>query len=298
MIRMASYVGRFAPTPSGPLHLGSLVAALGSFLAARAAGGKWLLRMDDLDRPRVQAGAESAILRQLDAHALVWDGAPRRQSEHQDDYAEALDRLRSKGLVYSCRCTRAQLRHRVAHASDEPVYPGTCRDAGYREDDAALRLRIHAQALGFDDAGAGHLEADSESEIADFVVRRRDGQYAYQLACAVDEAAQGITEVVRGADLIPSTFRQILVLGYLGLPIPQYRHLPLVLDARGHKLSKQHGAAPIENHAAARNLVAALKVLGQDVPEDAAQMPARELVAAAIRRWDAGKIPLPRDHST
>lgn len=298
MICMGPYVGRFAPTPSGPLHLGSLVAALGSFLAARAAHGQWLLRIDDLDGPRVQAGAESAILSQLEAHALVWDGAPRRQSDHQHEYAEALGRLRSKGLVYACRCTRAQLRHRVPPARDEPVYPGTCRGAGHQEDGAALRLNVQGQALGFDDAGAGHLEADTRSEIGDFVVRRRDGQYAYQLACAVDEAAQGITDVVRGADLIASTFRQILVLGHLGLAIPRYRHLPLVLDARGHKLSKQHGAAPLENHHAARNLGAALKLLGQDVPTDAAQMPARELVAAAIRAWDAGRIPRPRDQST
>lgn len=288
---MGSYVGRFAPTPSGPLHLGSLVAALGSFLAARAAGGKWLLRIDDLDRLRVQAGAESQILRQLEAHALQWDDTPRRQSEHLDDYGEALDRLRNQGLLYACSCTRAQLRQFINPGEDEPVYPGTCRDTGLGEGDAALRLRVPSRRLALDDECAGRLTRELESEVGDFVLRRKDGQFAYQLACAVDEVAQGISHVVRGVDLIGSTFRQICVLGYLGLPVPRYCHLPLVLDARGYKLSKQHGAAAIEGRDAARNLCAALEILGQEIPEGAAGLPSRDIVATAIRHWKPGRIP-------
>ncbi|MGQ0696662.1 MAG: tRNA glutamyl-Q(34) synthetase GluQRS [Panacagrimonas sp.] len=269
---MSPYVGRFAPTPSGPLHFGSLVTALGSFLCARAAGGSWRLRIDDLDRPRVVPGAESTILRQLEGHGLLWDGSPRRQSEHEAEYKAALDRLRDNGRLYACTCTRAQLQA-AGEAGKESEYPGYCRDAGYPEVDAALRFRL------------------PELDSGDFVVLRRDGQYAYQLACAVDEGSQGITEVVRGADLVTSTFRQISLLKSLGGFIPQYRHLPLIVDDTGKKLSKRDGAMGIEPLQAAVNLVRALRCLGQTPGPDAERMDAAEILAHAVATWSPELVP-------
>lgn len=276
---MTEYVGRFAPTPSGALHLGSLVTALGSWLDARAAGGRWLLRIDDLDRPRVRPGASEEIVRQLEAHSLWWDGPIRRQSEHIEAYDAALAQLRAGGLVYACRCTRAELARlpAPADAEGEPAYPGTCRDAGWPDEDLALRVRVD--------------EASHDLIGGDFVVRRRDGQIAYQLACAVDEHAVGITDVVRGADLVQSGLRQAWLLRSLGLPVPRYRHLPLVLSATGLKLSKRTESAPLRVDQASANLVVALRLLGQEPP---AGVDAREisvLLRHAIAHWSPERIP-------
>ncbi|THD05312.1 tRNA glutamyl-Q(34) synthetase GluQRS [Panacagrimonas perspica] len=273
---MTRYVGRFAPTPSGALHFGSLVTALGSWLDARASGGSWLLRIDDLDTARVKAGADAQILHQLDEHGLNWDGIPRRQSEHLAEYQDAVERLQKVGLLYACRCTRAQLAAMIPQGQDdpEPIYPGTCRDAGLPDRDAALRFRV-----------------PSGSPISDFVVRRRDGAPAYQLACAVDEAAQGITDVVRGADLMSSGIRQQLLMQALGLPIPRYRHLPLVLDPSGRKLGKRNESRPLEAAEASANVAAALAVLGQAVPVEAQRLPVSDLTRAAIDRWRPDQIP-------
>lgn len=287
---MAYRVGRFAPTPSGPLHLGSLLTALGSWLSARAQGGRWLLRFDDLDTPRVRPDAEAAILRQLQAHGLHWDGQPRRQSAHLDSYARALASLQRAGLTYACTCSRAQLLLTADASADEPVYPGTCRFARHPAEGAALRLRVPAEPLTVEDLGRGALVRQLDREIGDFVVRRRDGQFAYQLACAVDEAEQGITEVVRGADLIPSTFRQVHLMGLLDLPAPTYRHLPLVMGADGRKLSKQNDAAPLESGQATRNLREALRRLGQPQPPESLTEPAA-LLSYAVGQWDPQRIP-------
>lgn len=284
---MSLTIGRFAPTPSGPLHLGSLLTALGSWLSARAAGGRWLLRIDDLDRPRVQPGAESTILRQLEAHGLCWDGAIWRQSEHLDDYAAALEQLRAQGRLYACTCTRAQLQQ--AADGEEAVYPGTCRDARHEQVGAALRFAVSSGELVVDDAGRGRLARRLERDVGDFVVLRRDGQFAYQLACAVDEAAQGISEVVRGADLIGSTFRQVHLMQALGLPVPRYRHLPLVVDTDKRKLSKQNEAAPLDPARAAQNLRVALRLLGQ--PECTAESDPGSILQAAVRAWAPARIP-------
>lgn len=284
---MSLAVGRFAPTPSGPLHLGSLLTALGSWLSARAAGGRWLLRIDDLDTPRVQPGAESVILHQLQAHGLQWDGAIRRQSEHVREYAAALECLRMQNRIYACTCTRAQLQQ--AADGEDAVYPGTCRDARRDEAGAALRFAVSAGEWVVDDAGRGRLSRRLEREIGDFVVRRRDGQFAYQLACAVDEAAQGISEVVRGADLIGSTFRQVHLMHALELPVPRYRHLPLVVGADGRKLSKQNEAAPLDPARAAQNLRAALRLLDQPEPGTATEPAA--ILESAIRAWAPSRIP-------
>lgn len=289
---MTVYVGRFAPTPSGPLHLGSLLTALGSYLAARSAGGRWLLRIDDLDTPRVHPGAESQILRQLEAHGLHWDSPPRRQSEHLEAYADALARLRQAGLLYACRCTRAQLQSVATLGQDEPVYSGHCRELGHAEAGAALRVRVGPGTERVADRLRGLLQCEPERQIGDFVVRRKDGQFAYQLACAVDEAAQHITDVVRGADLIPSTFKQAWLMRRLGLPRPRYAHLPLLLDKDGRKLSKQNGAAEIRAESAALNLARALMLLGQPAPPDDMQASAPEIIDWAIRNWRPAQVPM------
>jgi glutamyl-Q tRNA(Asp) synthetase len=280
-IGMSPYVGRFAPTPSGALHLGSLVTALGSWLDARAVGGRWALRIDDLDRPRVRAGAEDEILRQLERHGLWWDGPIRRQSAHVDEYEAALEQLRADGRLYACRCTRAQLARLapVNEAQDEAeaAYPGTCRDAAWPEVDASLRVRV---------------EEGADPELGgDFVVRRRDGQIGYQLACAVDEHALGITDVVRGADLVQSAHRQRWILGKLGLPVPRYRHLPLVLASSGRKLSKSTEAAPLRDDQAMTNLRLALNFLGQPPPNHHTGSDVRSLLHMAVSRWAPERIP-------
>lgn len=290
-VGMTSYVGRFAPTPSGPLHLGSLLTALGSFLAARAAGGRWLLRIDDLDTPRVQPGAERRILRQLEAHGLHWDERPRRQSEHLDEYADALDRLRQDGLLYACVCTRAQLQQQAAPGWEEPVYSGHCRNLHLAETNAALRVRVEGGTEQIEDRIRGTLSGEIDRDIGDFVLRRKDGQFAYQLACAVDEAAQSITDVVRGADLIPSTFKQAWLMRRLGVAVPRYAHLPLLADAGGLKLSKQNGATEIRTDQATRNMREALRLLGQALPSPSPTEDVAEILSWAIRHWSPARVP-------
>lgn len=278
---MSPYAGRFAPTPSGSLHLGSLVTALGSWLDARAAGGRWALRIDDLDAPRVKPGAETEILRQLEAHGLVWDGPIRRQREHVAEYEAALEALRESGCLYACRCTRAQLARHAAdaepHEDGEAPYPGTCRAAGWPDAGSALRVRIDVASP--DDVGG------------DFVVRRRDGQIGYQLACAVDEHAMGITDVVRGRDLVQSGCRQRWLLRRLGFALPRYRDLPVILAPTGRKLSKSTEAAPLRIDRAAPNLRLALRLLQQDDVDPGVGDDVEDLLRAAVARWAPERIP-------
>lgn len=282
---MLTPTGRFAPTPSGPLHMGSLVTAVGSFLAARTAGGRWVIRVDDLDSARNQADAETTILRQLEAHGLEWDGTIRRQSDHLPEYLAALTGLRRQGRLYACRCTRIELARMSLPGPDELVYSGVCRDRNLGESGAALRIRVPPELLRLDDIARGPIVRVLDRDVGDFVLRRRDGQIAYQLACAVDEAAQGITEVVRGADLLGSSFRQIHLMHCLGLPVPSYRHLPLVLDSAGRKLSKQNHAQALDLQRPAANLVWALAFLGQPVPAVLQQGSAHEILAYASIHW-------------
>lgn len=239
--------GRFAPSPTGPLHLGSLVAAVGSWLFARQAGGCWLVRMEDLDTPRVVAGSADEILRALERYGLPWDGEVVHQSQRIALYDEALNALRAKNLVYDCGCSRADLaRTASAPLGREPVYSGTCRDglpAGRVA--RAVRFRTSHEIIAFDDLIRGHVKEDVAAETGDFVVRRADGVYAYQLAVVVDDAAQKVTQVVRGADLLTSTARQIALQRALGLPTPSYAHLPLVVNTDGSKLGKRDGALPL-----------------------------------------------------
>ena len=265
--------GRFAPSPTGPLHLGSLVAAVGSWLFARRAGGRWLVRMEDLDKPRVVAGSADEILRALERYGLTWDGDVVYQSQRIALYDDALNALRAKNLVYDCGCSRAELlRTASAPVGREPVYPGTCRDGLPPERVArAVRFRTAHDVIGFDDMIRGPVEEDVAAETGDFVIRRADGVYAYQLAVVVDDAAQNITQVVRGADLLTSTARQIALQRALGVATPSYAHLPLVLNADGSKLGKRDGALPLpslDEKRISETLSFALRFLGIDVVLD------------------------------
>jgi glutamyl-Q tRNA(Asp) synthetase len=274
--------GRFAPSPTGPLHLGSLVAAVGSWLFARREGGRWLVRMEDLDTPRVVAASADEILRALERYALTWDGEVVYQSQRIALYDEALSTLRAKGLVYDCGCSRADLaRTASAPLGREPVYPGTCREGLPPGRVArAVRFRTSHDVIAFDDILRGHVEEDVAAETGDFVVRRADGVYAYQLAVVVDDAAQNVTQVVRGSDLLTSTARQIALQRALEIPTPVYAHLPLVTNADGSKLGKRDGALPLpslDEKRVSETLSFALQFLGVEVELDS---PSRMLLEA------------------
>lgn len=288
---MSDYRGRFAPTPSGPLHLGSLLTALASWLQARHRSGQWQLRMDDLDTPRCPPGMDREILRQLQAHGLTWDGDIRYQSAHLSEYQETLAGLIAAGATYPCRCTRAELARSSRPGPDHPVYSGHCRarNTSATAGPCSLRLQIPALTIRLNDGIQGMVERQLELEIGDFIIRRSDGQFAYQLACAVDESAMAITEVVRGIDLLGSTFQQIHLLQRLGMPTPRYLHLPVIVDHQGRKLSKQNHAAALTDVEAPANLHRCLELLGQDLPSPTCTQ--AQLLEQAARSWDPGRIP-------
>jgi glutamyl-Q tRNA(Asp) synthetase len=278
-----AYVGRFAPSPTGPLHFGSLVAALASWLDARRAGGQWLLRMEDLDQPRVVPGAASTILRQLESFGLHWDGAVEYQSRRGELYREALQRLAAH--TYPCACTRKELEDSALAIDGSRIYPGTCRNGLAAGKTArAVRLRTTHEPVRFTDRVQGEIAQSVESEVGDFVLLRADGLVAYQLAVVVDDAAQGITDVVRGADLLDSTARQIFLQRLLGVTTPQYLHVPVVTNAAGEKLSKQTRATD----AVPQDMIAALEFLGMEAPDGLA---AKELLEWAIAHWNSANIP-------
>ncbi|HKU71690.1 MAG TPA: tRNA glutamyl-Q(34) synthetase GluQRS [Burkholderiales bacterium] len=289
---MNTYRGRFAPSPTGPLHFGSIVAAVGSFLEARTRGGEWLVRMEDLDPPRVVAGAADDILRVLEACGMQWDGTIVRQSMRGDAYHAALHRLREKGLVYPCACSRRDIADSAAAGIEGPVYPGTCR-AGLAPGRAARALRADTRGANvlFDDALQGRIEHDVEKDFGDFVLYRADDVYAYQLAVVVDDAEQGITDVVRGADLLASTPRQIYLQQRLGLPQPRYAHLPVAVNAAGEKLSKQTFAAPVDAAKPQPTLVSALEFLGQQPPRELARSTVNDLWDWATKNWKLEQVP-------
>jgi len=262
---MSGYVGRFAPSPTGPLHFGSLVAALASYQEARAAKGKWLLRMEDLDKPREQPGAADDILRALDRLGLHWDGPVLYQSARLERYRAVVEDLLQRGFVYPCACTRKELEDSALAIDGARIYPGTCRHGlPVGRPARALRLRTHDAPIGFADRVQGWIEQRVEREVGDFVVRRADGVIAYQLAVVVDDLDQGATDVVRGADLLDSTARQIHLQRLLGAPTPGYAHLPVAVNAAGEKLSKQTGARALDLSDPARELARARRFLGQD----------------------------------
>jgi glutamyl-Q tRNA(Asp) synthetase len=276
------YVGRFAPSPTGPLHFGSLVAALASWLDARAARGRWLVRMEDLDAPRQQPGAAEDILRTLERFGLAWDGPVAYQSLRAPRYEAALDRLRRH--TYWCGCSRREIADSsLGLATDGArIYPGTCRGGlAHGRAPRALRLRTDAQAIAFRDRVQGEQSQVLAVDVGDFVLYRADGQFAYQLAVVVDDAEQGVTDVVRGADLLDSTARQIYLQRLLGAPTPRYLHVPVALDASGTKISKQKGARPLGEDRE-RALREALRFLGQPETGD---------LDEAVAAWDVSRIP-------
>ncbi len=286
-------IGRFAPSPTGPLHLGSLVAALASWLDARAAGGRWLVRMEDLDRPRCDQASADTILRQLEAYGFTWDGTVLYQSQRDAAYAAALDALRGQGAVFACSCSRSQLADAPRNAEGEIVYPGTCRlHAAPRREAHAWRVRVGDVSAHFIDRIHGALQQDLAHEVGDFVVRRADGLFAYQLAVVVDDGFQGVTHVVRGADLLWNTPRQVYLQGLLGLPTPSYAHVPLVTNAAGQKLSKQTLAPALPERGRRIVLAQALAALGHPPPADLVGAGPDELLAWASAHWHIENVPL------
>ncbi len=288
----STYRGRFAPSPTGPLHFGSLIAAVGSYLEARRRGGEWLLRMEDLDEPREVPGAADAILQALEAYGFEWDGEVRFQSRRSAAYGEALERLERKGAVFPCACTRREISDSAPSLASETIYPGTCREGlppGRRA--RAVRMRVDDAVIAFDDALQGRVEQNLAREVGDFIVRRADGLFAYQLAVVVDDAEQSITDVVRGADLLASTPRQILLQRLLGYLTPRYMHLPVAVNRNGEKLGKQTLAAPLGITDAAVQLWRALRFLGQEPPADIAAGGIAEIWGWALANWSTESIP-------
>ena len=279
--------GRFAPSPTGPLHFGSLVAAIASWLDARAMGAEWLVRIEDVDTPRCVRGADMQILRTLSSYGLAWDGEVLFQSRRRDRYAAALQRLRDLGLTYRCGCSRREIADSGLRGLEGAIYPGTCRGRELVGGGLAERLRVPAGEVAFVDRVAGTLKQDVARDIGDFVLARRDGLHAYQLAVVVDDAEQGISDVVRGADLLWSTPRQVLLQDALGYARPTYLHIPVATNERGEKLSKQTAARAVpEGDAAAAR--AALAFLGQPVPDRGS---AAQILEAAVASWEPSRMP-------
>jgi glutamyl-Q tRNA(Asp) synthetase len=277
------YIGRFAPSPSGPLHLGSLLAATASYLDAKANKGQWLVRIEDIDPPREQAGASELILQSLQDHGLFWDGDVLFQSQRSNAYEDALAQLANQNQLFYCTCTRAQL-------SGQSGYPGTCREQlAPPEIPAATRLKCHAENYYFEDGiqGPQHWELSNRD---DTILKRKDGLYGYQLAVVVDDAAQGINHVVRGIDLLDSTVKQLYLYKQLGLTPPAFSHIPIIIDENGNKLSKQNHATAIHKAEATKNLLTCLRMLNQPLPPLNYQDTCQDILAFAIDHWDLKRV--------
>lgn len=285
-----SYRGRFAPSPTGPLHFGSLISAVSSYLQAKTQQGIWLVRIEDIDPPREVTGSKDSILRTLERHQLYWDESVSYQSQHSDRYVSALDQLADKSLLFQCQCSRKT----VSEAQQRlgiSVYPGTCRQRQI-EDSAttATRVLVADKEISFFDRIQGQFTQDLSRDVGDFVLRRADGLFAYQLAVVVDDAFQNITEVVRGSDLLDNTPRQMLLQSYLGLTTPDYVHHPIATNTQGEKLSKQTFAQPIDDTPPIQNLTKALDFLGQNPPNESQFGSLEELWDWAINNWNIDKI--------
>ena len=281
------YVGRFAPSPTGPVHFGTLLAAAGSYLQAKVNQGKWLVRMEDVDTTRSVDGAETDILYTLEAFGFEWDGDVVYQSKRTELYRQALDILKQDKLLFPCLCSRKQLA-----ATGSAVYPGTCRDRTFPEKrEHAVRVFVDDSMIMFHDCIVGRQQQKLSTECGDFVVKRRDGLFAYQLAVVVDDALQGITEIVRGADLLDSTPRQIYLQQLLGYPTPGYCHLPLAVGQDGSKISKSAGAAKVDIGYRQAALVHVLDFLGQQPPRELLDTDLAAIWRWAIEHWKLAKVP-------
>jgi len=283
----AEYIGRFAPSPTGPVHFGTLLAAVGSYLQAKTSNGKWLLRMEDVDTTRKVDGADADILRTLEAFGFEWDGDVVYQSKRTALYQQALDILKQENLLFPCLCSRKQLAD-----SGSDIYPGTCRHRTFPEkQEHAVRVIVDDSNILFHDCVMGRQAQNLATECGDFVVKRRDGLFAYQLAVVVDDALQGITEIVRGADLLDSTPRQIYLQRLLGYPTPVYCHLPLAIDQNGNKISKSAGAAKVDVSSRQTALVHVLDFLGQQPPGELLEADLAAIWRWAIEHWDLAEVP-------
>lgn len=285
MTESTDYIGRFAPSPTGPLHLGSLVSALGSYADAKHHGGKWLVRIEDIDPQRESPEAAQWIIESLQAHQLLADERITYQHNNASRYDQALELLRQQQKLYACTCTRKSLR-----ALNQTIYPGTCRTLKHDEESRALRVMVEDRTISFKDLVYREVSENVQKTVGDFIVRRRGPFYAYQLAVVVDDAGQHVTHVVRGADLLDNTARQIALQRLLNYPTPAYLHLPLALAEDGRKLSKQTGAQALDNSNALNNLRDAWSLLGQILPPQGIES-CRELLAYCSAHWDRTRIP-------
>lgn len=277
----ALYRGRFAPSPTGPLHFGSLVAAVASYLQALVADGEWLLRIEDIDPPREVDGAAEQIVESLTAHGFKWSGEPLYQRHNLDDFDAVTRSLLDRDLAYACICSRERIRQTARIGTVGPIYPGTCRDEVVgTQTPHAIRVRTNGQRVSFGDRLQGRIDCELDKDIGDFIIRRKDGLIAYSLAVALDDHNQGITEIVRGVDLLDFTPAQIYLQHLLGLRTPAYMHVPIAVTDNGDKLSKQTGARPLNNRQPAENLFHCLKFLSQAPPPEL-----RGASVAAIWSW-------------
>ena len=301
------YRGRFAPSPTGPLHFGSLVAAVGSYLQARSQQGIWLIRIEDLDPLREIPGTTKLILNALEVYGFQWDETITYQSKRSDLYADALHQLQEQKLIYPCTCSRKFLRANAQSPTPSDstpsnsapsnelntslIYPGTCRPASFPiKQQHSIRIRTDNNAISFNDRLQGSFSQKIESESGDFIIKRSDGQHAYQLAVVVDDAEQHITEIVRGSDLLDNTPRQLYLQRELKLDNPDYMHLPVAANQRGIKLSKQTHAEPVDLKLAIPTLWRALTFLGQKPPEELLDADLESFWTWAVQNWDAGAI--------
>jgi len=284
-----SYTGRFAPSPSGPLHFGSLIAALASFLDARHHQGQWLLRMEDIDEPRCVGGADKLILDTLEAHHLHWDGEVMYQSAEHARYQALTDQFIRQGLAYRCSCTRKMIKEAGG------TYPGTCRDKHLTGDGTAIRLKMTSPVTRFDDRIMGQVHVTDAHALEDTVLKRRDGLFSYNLVVVADDIHQGITHIVRGSDLLTTTATHLSLYRLLQASAPAYAHVPVASVSEGRKLSKQNHAAALNNLTPSENLAAALTFLGLALPEDATNAPPAEVLQWAVEHWGCDRIPRQRE---
>ena len=286
------YRGRFAPTPSGPLHLGSLVAAVGSYVEAKSHKGEWLLRIENLDPMREVSGASEEILKVLEKLGMGWDRSVVYQSQRSEAYQAALATLEKQRLIYPCSCSRKEIMDSTLSGIEGPVYPGTCREHLHRRTSpVAWRIRTDNKPIEFVDSLQGPVRHRLHQDIGDFVLRRSDGVFAYQLAVVVDDAEQGVTHVVRGEDLLNSTPRQIYLQRRLDYPTPYYFHLPVVVNAEGEKLSKQTRAAPVNAANPIPQLITALRLLGQTPLPELVDAELASFWKWTIANWQPARIP-------
>lgn len=282
--------GRFAPSPTGPLHLGSLIAAVASFLDIRSRGGQWLLRIEDLDPPREQPGAAADIMRTLESYALTWDETETYQSHRNKLYDVAIERLRELGQVYYCQCSRKDIEAAGLTGLEGYRYPGTCRTLNLPSHGNSLRILAPDEVVTVEDRLQGTLRQNLAADIGDFILHRRDGLYSYQLAVVIDDAEQGITDVCRGTDLIDSTPRQVYLQRLLGYSRPAYLHLPVAINIAGQKLSKQTHAEPVRP-ADSHVLAAAMAFLGHPVPPELVGAAPAEMLEWGVQWWALSNIP-------